>query len=71
MAGSQVVDTIYLYDGEDRSKAVLALFIGTRNVLNPSNESAVLDGWVCFKAKSGELIRMRFSDIEVFLRRFN
>jgi hypothetical protein len=36
-----------------------------------SKESKVVDGWIGFKTKAGKIVKMKFADIEVFIRGFN
>lgn len=72
IGGSQRNYTIYLYDDLDRSEAVVARVLTNGKVLDPNKDkSGVVDGWICFKTTTGELVRMKFSDIEVFIRGFN
>jgi hypothetical protein len=64
--------TIYLYDGDERADAMVARVLAKAKILDPNKDkSGVVDGWICFMTTSGDLVKMKFDDIEVFVRRFN
>jgi hypothetical protein len=67
--------TIYLYDGTDKTEAIIARYVG-KDKLDPnamlrSRKSEVVDGIICFMTKSGKVVKMKFKDIEIFIRGFN
>jgi hypothetical protein len=70
ISGGQYNYTIYLYDEEYKSEAVVARVLAVK-MLDRLDDGEVVDGWICFKTTSGELVTMKFNDIEVFTRRFN
>jgi hypothetical protein len=71
--------TIYLYDGTDKTEAIIATFSGDdrgNNKLDPnamlkSRKGQVVTGMIGFKTQSGKIVKMKFKDIEVFIRGFN
>lgn len=66
---------IYLYDRIDKTESIIATYRGDEkldpNEMIKSKQSEIVDGWIGFKTKSGEIVKMRFKDIEVFIRGFN
>jgi hypothetical protein len=70
-----LTDTIYVYKDANKEEAIVARYGGSVK-LDPmemlkTKEGKLVTGWVVFKTTSGKVVKMKFKDIEVFIRGFN
>jgi len=73
ISGKKKIQPINIYDGSDRSNAIVAWLIDDRLIYdsaNPRGEVAV-DGIICFIDGSGELRQMRVRNFNVVWRGWN